>query len=282
MIDTVIIPAAGLGTRLFTVTKESPKEMVPLFSMTTNGKILVKPLLEIIFENLFDSGFRNFCIIVGRGKETIENHLSPHYDFIDLLKKKGEYEYANILLGIYKKIEKSSIVWIRQHIQKGIGPATLLAEKILGDKPFLFHAGDLYIPQTNYLKQMLNIHRKMKPSATIGIKEVDDPRQYGVATLKKIPNNIYQVIRVVEKPKKPLTNFALTGVNVFESAIFDAIKNTKSGVKGEIQLTDSIQTLINMNHDVIASKMKVHDVCIDIGTPRNYFAALSYSFNSHK
>ena len=107
MIDTVIIPAAGLGTRLFTVTKESPKEMVPLFSMTTNGKILVKPLLEIIFENLFDSGFRNFCIIVGRGKETIENHLSPHYDFIDLLKKKGEYEYANILLGIYKKIEKS-------------------------------------------------------------------------------------------------------------------------------------------------------------------------------
>ena len=158
----------------------------------------------------------------------------------------------------------------------------MLAEKIVGDKPFLFHAGDLYIPKTDYLKQMLNIHRKMKPSATIGIKEVNDPRQYGVATLKKAPNNIYQVVRVVEKPKKPLTNFALTGVNVFESAIFDAIKNTKKGVKGEIQLTDSIQTLINMNHDVIASKMKVRDVCIDIGTPRNYFAALSYSFNSHK
>ena len=282
MIDTVIIPAAGLGTRLFTVTKESPKEMLPLFYVTNTRKILVKPLLEIIFENLFDSGFRNFCIIVGRGKETIENHLSPHYDFIDLLKKRGECEYAKILLELYGKIEKASIFWIRQHLQKGIGPATLLAEKIVGDKPFLFHAGDLYIPQTDYLKQMLDIHKSTKPYATIGIKKVNDPRQYGVATLKKFSNGSYHVTHVVEKPKKPLSNLALTGVNVFESAIFDAIKNTKKGVKGEIQLTDSIQTLINMNYSVIASKMKENDVCIDIGTPSNYFSALSYSFNFKK
>ena len=71
MINTVVIPAAGLGTRLFTTTKESPKEMVPIFYKTNNGTILVKPLLEIIFENLFDSGIRHFCIIVGRGKEQI-------------------------------------------------------------------------------------------------------------------------------------------------------------------------------------------------------------------
>ena len=80
MIDTVVIPAAGLGTRLFTITKESPKEMVPVFYKTKNNIILLKPLLEIIFENLYDSGFRNFCFIVGRGKETIENQeqeLSP-------------------------------------------------------------------------------------------------------------------------------------------------------------------------------------------------------------
>ena len=278
MIDTVVIPAAGLGTRLFTVTKESPKEMVPIFYKTRNRKILVKPLLEIIFENLFNVGFRNFCIIVGRGKEGIENHLSPHYDFIDLLNKKGEYQYAKILLRLYKKIEKSSIVWIRQHVQKGLGPATLLAKRIVDDKPFLFHAGDLYIPQTSYLKQMLDIHKLVKPTATIGIKKVSNPRQYGVATLKKI-SNTYKVIHVVEKPKNPLTNFALIGVNVFEPEIFDAIKNTKKGVKGEIQLTDSIQTLIKMNYNVIASKMKINDVCIDIGTPKNYFSALSYSYN---
>lgn len=280
MIDTVVIPAAGLGTRLLTITKETPKEMVPIFHRTSKGTLLVKPLLEIIFENLFDVGFRNFCIIVGRGKESIENHLSPHYDFIELLRKNGEYEYSEILLNLYKKIEKSSIVWKRQHDIKGIGPATLLAKEIVNDKTFLFHAGDLYIPQTQYLLDMIAMHQKFKPSATIGIKKVHNPQQYGVAKLKRAVDGRYKVVGVIEKPKKPQTNLALTGVNVFESDIFDAIKKTKRGVKGEIQLTDSIQTLIQANRDVIASIMNSNDICIDIGTPQNYFMALKYS-HSH-
>lgn len=279
MIDTVVIPAAGLGTRLFTITKESPKEMVPIFYRTGNGTVLVKPLLEIIFENLFDSGVRNFCIIVGRGKEEIENHLSPHYDFIDLLKKKGEYTYANILLQLYKKIEKSSIVWIRQHMQKGLGPATLLAREVIGDRTFLFHAGDLYIPKSRYIDDMMKIHQKFRPVATLGIKKVSDPWQYGVANLRKRKGGVYEITHVVEKPKNPPTNFVLTGVNVFEPEIFDAIKNTKKGAKNEIQLTDSIQTLIKAKCSVLASKMHTGDVCIDIGTPKNYFAAVKYSYN---
>jgi len=279
MIDTVVIPAAGLGTRLFTITKESPKEMVPIFYRTSDGVVLVKPLLEIIFENLFNSGIRNFCIIVGRGKEEIENHLSPHYDFIDLLKKKAENTYANILLQLYKKIEKSSIVWIRQHAQKGLGPATLLAREVVGDRAFLFHAGDLYIPKSGYIHDMVNIHQKSKPTATLGIRKVSDPRQYGVAKLQKTKNGIYKITHAVEKPKNPTSNFILTGVNIFEPVIFDAIKNTKKGRNNEIQLTDSIQTLISTNHSVLASKMNSNDVCIDIGTPKNYFAAIKYSYD---
>jgi UTP--glucose-1-phosphate uridylyltransferase len=278
MIDTVVIPAAGLGTRLFTITKESSKEMVPIFYRTSNGTVLVKPLLEIIFENLFNSGIRNFCIIVGRGKEEIENHLSPHYDFIDLLKKKGENTYANILLQLYKKIEKSSIVWIRQHMQKGLGPATLLAKEVVGNRTFLFHAGDLYIPKSRYIQDMINIHQRFKPTATLGIKKVSDPWQYGVAKLRK-KGNIYEIVHVVEKPKNPPSNFVLTGVNVFEPEIFDAIKRTKKSVNNEIQLTDSIQSLINKNQTVLASKMNSNDICIDIGTPKNYFAAIKYSYN---
>src|SRR3972149_839518 len=200
MVNTVVIPAAGLGTRLFTVTKESPKEMVPVFYKTKNGTVLLKPLLEIIFENLYDSGFRNFCLIVGRGKETIENHLSPHYDFIEFLKKKGESQYAKILSNLYKKIEESSIVWVRQHVQKGIGPATLLAKDFVADRPFLFHAGDLYIPKTKYLDDIIKTHKKIKPTATIGLKRVKDPRRYGVATLKK-SSGYLKIVKVVEKTK---------------------------------------------------------------------------------
>jgi len=279
MIDTVVIPAAGLGSRLFTITKELPKEMMPIFYKDKKGTVLVKPLLEIIFENLFDSGFRNFCIIVSRGKEEIENHLNPHYDFIDLLKKREEYEHANIFLRLYKKIEKSSIFWIRQYEQKGIGPATLLAKQVIGDRAFLFHAGDLYIPKPNHIDKQLEIHRKMKPSATIGIKEVHNPQQYGVATLRQNKSGVDEVVRVVEKPKNPPTKFALTGVNVFEPEIFDAIKKTKKSVNNEVQLTDSIQTLISTKHAVLASKMNSKDICIDVGTPKNYFAALNYSYN---
>ena len=281
VIDTVVIPAAGLGTRLFTWTKESPKEMVPIFYKTKDDKILIKPLLEIIFENLFDSGFRNFCMIIGRGKNTIEDHLAPNYDFVDILEKKGEYEYSKILLKLYKKIEKSSIFWIRQHSLKGIGPATLLSEKIIADKPFLFHAGDLYIPQKKYLNELMEVHNSQNPSATIGLQKVKDPRQFGVAELKKFDKMKFKVTHVVEKPKKPLTNYALTGVNIFEPEIFDAIRKTKIGVNGEIQLTDSIQTLIDTNHLVMASIMNSRAQCIDIGTPKNYFKALSHSFNSN-
>ena len=282
MIDTAVIPAAGLGTRLFTMTKESPKEMVPVFFKDKNKRMLVKPLVEIIFENLFDEGFRNFCIIVGRGKESIENHLSPHYDFIELLEKKGESTYAKILVNFYKKIEKSSIVWIRQHKHKGIGPATLLAKEVIGSRTFLFHAGDLYIPNKNYLYDMKKIHKKDSPIATIGLKEVkDDPRRYGLAKIKEIGKNKCEILKTIEKPKKPISNYALTGVNIFEGEIFNAISKTKPGVNNEIQLTDAIQTLVSRKHKVLGSFMRKNNPCIDIGVPETYYDALKYSF-SHR
>jgi len=72
MIDTVVIPAAGLGTRLLTYSKESPKEMVPLFH-SVEGNTVLLPLVERIFLQLFDAGVRNFCFIVGKKKRLIED-----------------------------------------------------------------------------------------------------------------------------------------------------------------------------------------------------------------
>jgi UTP--glucose-1-phosphate uridylyltransferase len=66
VISKVIIPAAGLGTRLFPATKEQPKEMLPVFSKILNGSLAVKPVVQVVFEQLYDAGLREFCYVVGQ------------------------------------------------------------------------------------------------------------------------------------------------------------------------------------------------------------------------
>lgn len=90
VIQKVVIPAAGLGTRLFPTTKEQPKEMLPVFARLTNGSVGVKPLLQLIFEQLYDFGFREYCFIAGRGKRAIEGHFTPDANCLSLLKGRGK------------------------------------------------------------------------------------------------------------------------------------------------------------------------------------------------
>jgi len=282
VIDTVVIPAAGLGVRLIPITKEIPKIMLPLFQKKTGEKILIKPLLEIVFENLYDVGVKNFCIIVGRGKETIENHLTPHYEFLDFLKKNGNREYAKILSNLYKKIEKSSIIWKRQHAQLGIGHTIILAKDIVSDKPFFFHLGDLYIPSNSFYKKMIKVYEKYNSPAIIGLKKVDNPKQYGIAYGKKISKNIYELSKVIEKPKTSTSKLGLSGINIFDTEIFSSVKKTKKSKKGEIELTDCVQTLIKNKQTVLGCELNSHEICIDMGTPTNYFRALEHSFRTYQ
>ena len=89
VIKKVVIPAAGLGTRLFPATKEQPKEMLPIFASTSNGDLLVKPVVEMVFEQLFDAGFREFCYVVGKGKRSIEDHFTPDPSSVRMLESLG-------------------------------------------------------------------------------------------------------------------------------------------------------------------------------------------------
>ena len=77
MIRKVIIPAAGLGTRLFPATKEQPKEMLPIFATSSSKGIVVEPVVQLVFEQLHEAGLREFCFVVGRGKRGIEDHFTP-------------------------------------------------------------------------------------------------------------------------------------------------------------------------------------------------------------
>ena len=144
-IKKVVITAAGLGTRLLSVTTEMPKEMLPLFCMGSNGDLLLKPVLQLIFEQLYEVGFREFCFIVGRGKRSIEDHFTPDYSYVELLRKRGKEGLAMELEEFYRKVESSVIAWINQPEPRGFGDAVLRAEPFVDNEPFLVHAGDTYV-----------------------------------------------------------------------------------------------------------------------------------------
>ena len=95
MIDTAVIPVGGHGTRLLTLTKDQPKEMIPIFSKSSN-KIVLRPLIEDIFLNLYDSGIRNFFFIVGKKKRSIEDHFTPEKNYNFYLNQ-FERNYYNLL-----------------------------------------------------------------------------------------------------------------------------------------------------------------------------------------
>lgn len=278
-IRKAVIAAAGLGTRLLTVTKEMPKEMLPLYSKSQNGELCLKPVLQLIFEQLFEHGIREFCFIVGRGKRSVEDHFTPDYSYIESLIKKGRTSIIEDLESFYRKIEQSNIVWINQPEPKGFGHAVSLCKTFMSDETFLVHAGDTLIisPNNSFIERLVLKHQRNKLAATLLLKEVLDPKRlYGVAEVEESGENI-KVVRVVEKPKKPLSNLALMPIYIFDPIIFTAIELTPLGVGNEIQLTDAIQKLIEWGFKVEAVKLMRDELRLDVGTPETYWEALNLS-----
>lgn len=281
MIETAIIPVAGHGTRLLTLTKDQPKEMVPIFTKSFN-EITLRPLIEHIFLQLFDSGIRNFFFIVGKKKRSIEDHFTPERNYRDYLKK-DDHNYHDLLEDFYKKIEKSNIVWINQNAPRGFGAAILNAKEIVGSKPFLVHAGDAYVRgNSKHILNLIKAYEKNNPDIIFYLKEIADPRSYGVAMISKANHGLYHVHGLEEKPKHPKSKLAVMPIYVFKPKIFDALSKVKPGVGNELQLTDAIQRIINLKGNVMAMKFPRSDDCIDIGTPENYFHAISVSYKDSK
>lgn len=277
MIETAVIPVAGHGTRLLTLTKDQPKEMVPIFTKSFN-EIVVRPLIEHIFLHLFDSGIRNFFFIVGKKKRSIEDHFTPEKDYLDYLKK-IDHNHHNLMSDLFKKIEASNIVWINQNSPRGFGAAILTAKEVIGSKPFLVHAGDAYVRgNSKPITKLIDAYEKSKVDVIFYIKRVPTPRSYGIVTISNNKNGLYSVTDLEEKPKHPKTNLGIMPLYIFEPRIFDALSQINPGVGNELQLTDAIQKILNERGSVKAIKFKHSDDCIDTGTPENYFHAVSVSY----
>jgi UTP--glucose-1-phosphate uridylyltransferase len=234
-IRKAIIPAAGLGTRFLPATKAMPKEMLP---------IVDKPTIQYIVEEAVASGIEDIIIVTGKGKRAIEDHFDNSMELEQNLFEKGKFD-------LLEKVQYSSglanIHYIRQKEPKGLGHAVLCARKFIGEEPFAVLLGDDIVQsETPCLRQLMDIHDKTH-SSVIGVQQVPDheTNRYGIIDPAAQNDRIFEVRNFVEKPKLGTapSNLAIMGRYVLTPEIFMFLEKQETGAGGEIQLTDAIQKL---------------------------------------
>jgi UTP--glucose-1-phosphate uridylyltransferase len=276
LLKKAVIPAAGLGTRLLPITKELPKEMLPIVAPMKNGQLCLKPMLQAIFEQLYSSGFREFALIVGKGKRAIEDHFSPDEDFVSYLENRHKPELAEELQEFYDKINHSKILFINQPKPKGFGDAIARASIFTGGEEFLMEAGDDFIisRKNNHLTRALGAFEECRADALFLVEKVTDPTSYGVITGEAVKPRLLRVRSIVEKPKKPPSNLAIIALYMFKPIIYEAIGQTEPDENGEIQLADALKLLIEWNCRVYGLQLNPAERRVDIGTAESYIAML--------
>ncbi|MDD3976572.1 NTP transferase domain-containing protein [Methanomicrobium antiquum] len=229
-----LIPAAGSGTRLGPFTNAIPKELLPVGD---------KAVIEHVVCAMHLAGIEEIVIVT-----------SPH--------KHGLSDY----FGSGKKFGVD-FTYVVQDERKGLGDAVLSGEHVI-DGNFTVVLGDNYFSPKTFLKDLIDFHIEKKGETTVGVAEVEDVTRHGIIT----PDG-FRVLDMVEKPPKEEAKSSLgaLGAYVFSTGIFDAIKDTKPGYKGEIQLTDSIRLQIEQGRNVLYKK--IDGIHIDVGTPRDLMRA---------
>jgi glucose-1-phosphate thymidylyltransferase len=206
-----LILSGGAGTRLRPITHTSAKQLVPVAN---------KPVLFYGIEALVEAGIGEIAVIIApeTGGE-IRQAAGDGSDF------------------------GASITYIEQEAPLGLAHALLTAEDYLGQSPFVMYLGDNLL--RDGITDLVEVFRRSEPDALILLTPVDDPSYYGVAEL-----NGERVIRLVEKPKDPPSDLALVGVYMFTSSIFAAAHSIEPSGRGELEITDAIDALIESEQRV--------------------------------
>jgi len=207
-----LILSGGKGTRLRPITHTSAKQLVPVAN---------KPVLFYGIEAMAAAGVQEVGIVIA--PETGE----------EIRQAAGDGERFGV-----------RIEYIVQDEPLGLAHAVLTAEPFLGASPFVMYLGDNLLQ--GGIAELVGAFREHGPDALILLTPVADPQNYGVAELDPAPDGqVGRVRRLVEKPAQPQTDLALVGVYMFTAAIHDAARAIAPSPRGELEITDAIQHLLD-------------------------------------
>ena len=200
-----LVLSGGAGTRLRPITHTSAKQLVPVAN---------KPVLFYGLEAMRAAGIDDVGIVVGETRAEIKAAVGDGSRF-----------------GL-------RVTYLPQEAPLGLAHAVLIAEEFLGDSPFVMYLGD------NLLKEgiapFVRDFERSEPDALILLQRVKDPSEYGIAELQD-----GRVVQLVEKPSEPRSDLALVGVYLFTPAVFESVKAITPSARGELEITDAIQHMID-------------------------------------
>lgn len=267
-----VLTVAGLGTRLLPLTKELPKEMLPIYSTTSKGELVLKPILQVIFESLYEYKIKDYCFVVGKTKRAVKDHFTANFELVNFLKKEKKNELAKELNDFIKKLKKCNIFFTYQAKPIGFGDAIEKGKKFVGDDNFLLHAGDdIVISKNNaHLQRLETYFKKYNADISFLLEEVPDPSKYGVVTGPKLEKGVIEIKEMQEKPKKPKSKYAIIAIYIFKPVIFNYLARAKKYAKPEKQLAEAFNIAIKEKKKIIGVLLNKNEKRVDIGTPDSY------------
>ena len=261
-ITKAVFPVAGLGTRFLPATKAQPKEMLP---------VVDKPLIQYAVEEAYAAGIRHMIFVTGRNKRAIEDHFDTAYELEAELEASQKDELLSLVRGI--QIDDMDCSYVRQPRSLGLGHAVLCAERIVGYEPFaVLLADDLMInpaaattlatpsnqvsptgqaPNAGLpvLAQMVEMFEELGTSI-LAVQDVPLAwvSRYGIVAGEKVQDRLSRVTQIVEKPQpeNAPSTMAVAGRYILTPEIFLHIRSQATGANGEIQLTDGIASLMQL------------------------------------
>lgn len=243
-VKKAIFPVGGLGTRFLPATKSIPKEMLP---------VATKPLIQYAFEEAVEAGIEEFIFITGRNKSAINNHFDHAFELQSVLL---EDQKTEVLSEVKDWIPGSGqIVFIPQREPKGLGHAVWCARNLIepGEDFAVLLADEMVLnPGCGLLRQMVKAKETVGGNIiAAGSVPKDQVSKYGILDPETRTGNILKLKGMVEKPSPDSapSDLSITGRYILNYDIFRYLEAGKKSVGGEIQLTDSMMSMLNDGAD---------------------------------